>query len=336
MRVERLRIPEAKFFDPEGQRWLHITPSTYHADRHHGRLECPEMSCSGALSFIDAGMVNGNNEPRSAHFRTNSHGESHINGCQFEPDYRTSTVKTMQEALENNGDVLFNINFSCSYYIEKGRLTAEFARRNMSAYGGKYREDYIKENDYAPFSVTSVDKLFRLLKSFKNAAENAAQSYEDALEHLQISYLHGTVPWKGFRIVNGGTARYGAQTLTERFNILLNKLMKNPEEGFPWSDAPAVRRVNFAPAHLQFRKGYILGDTDNAQNTFTFAGSNYTLQDRIHVKDEDIYHSLKECSQCTIVATPYIRAEDIHQAMADERTVIPIRWPLRYPEQVFV
>ena len=96
----KLKFAAAKFWDAEIQDWATITPDQYRDDVHHGRLECPDPRCHGALSFVPAQGVNGGGD-RSGHFRTNGYGQSHEQNCGLAPDPAVNRQLSMAQALKD-------------------------------------------------------------------------------------------------------------------------------------------------------------------------------------------------------------------------------------------
>lgn len=341
-----LKFRNAKFFNVNSGKWVTISPQEFNYDLHHGRIECPDMSCHAALLFISGGLTDGSRKNRPDHFRAKGGGKPHNDRCSYQPDKSTGKKQRIKEALEDEKYVLININFCTSFKREKGYLKDSFAQAAMKRWGGWLRREWIaehgKKNDrqriYESFSGKSLEKLTQHARAFRLAKQELGIK---SSERLVVSYLHGVLPWTSFCIWNNAKNARSQRQLAD-VNYLVQKLLEEDGHALPglerlWAPTPVLRMdISGKKTARKTEKGRWRIDFGRAGNLTRLNGQDHEVLDVVLCGNESILTSILEAEKVSLVATPYVWRDGLRQAARSTSAPVYLNWPVVSMDQLIL
>jgi hypothetical protein len=333
-----IKFEKAKFFDTETGGYKLITPDEYNKALHGGRLECPCPTCHGSLSFVRGHLVQASNIFVTKHFKTDGQGDDHAPNCDYEPMPEARQEIRLAEALAKGNDILFNVNFSTSLVRERGKLAARFAKAAMPKIGGEYRPHWLDRHrgHYTRSAGYSLEKIGSDMKALRNAAIRLGKPVDQVRDNVQVSYLHGVMPWTSFHLPydQGGsfTAYKNNLHAADVFKILYADMLAKPYVQNFWNASPAFRAgARLIPSARKTAGNELFTDV---RDTVEIGGKQFPLQDVIKVRDGDIRRQIQCAESFSIVATPYIERQQVEKILREGKGYVHLNWPVTNSDQL--
>lgn len=324
-------FPTAEFYDAASDETYQITVDQYDADTHEGRIQCPAEDCDAALIFVPEFYPNGYNNPTSPHFKKNSHGDPHSEGCSFAPGLSHERITRMQDALREGFDVLINVNFLTSF--KRTALPKAVAKKAMADVDGEYRPTWIKEHrgQYAPFAVSDIERVSARLKEYRIASKNLGQNIDTS--RLVVSHLHGAFPWASFYTADmKGSITTKPADSKGIFQELYDQ-SDNVKAGTNlWRPSP-VLKMGVQP-WANYARGNSIPTHTPRDRTIQIDDNEYKVQDVLIVSDASLKTEIQNTSSINFVATPYIDPEHVQRQIDQEKGFVHLNWAISNEDQI--
>lgn len=196
----------------------------YDPAQHAGMLKCADPKCCAEMRFQSARMVEGVYD-RRAHF-VSKNTDQHRKNCEawdpLEADKQRQSRESLQDALQNNHDILIHLNAPAGQWGVKNttifrkaveRLTAQENRQSIGL--EFYKATH--QGKYAAFSVRSVEEYVTL------KADITALKPRGYTGRIKISFAGMLMPVGAFILHGKDVQTRHNRAFRQFFGMLSNK-----------------------------------------------------------------------------------------------------------------
>ncbi|MGB1077834.1 MAG: hypothetical protein ACPG05_05960, partial [Bdellovibrionales bacterium] len=194
--LKEIRIPIVDFENPQTGQVTPLVAPNFRKAVHKDHMSCHTPDCPARMEGQEEKLINGSNSTRQAFFKTVKNS-SHIDGCQFDPEYTGSLSFSITDLVHINvRDLLFEINFSTSFSLEGAKEHALSNDDALETVSAKVREKWLdKHFSLARRGADSTEKLLTLIEEFRDAKAEYPHSQTAA----KFSFLNAVQNYSVFR-----------------------------------------------------------------------------------------------------------------------------------------